>query len=222
MTFFPETPGAVRERVPAGIGGGRDTIHDLLARRRSPRAFADRPLAPGALRRLLEAARWAPSAGNGQPWRFVAAPREDVTEFARLLGVLNEKNRVWARDAAALLLAVAAVRRPDGKEHRLALYDLGLAVENLVIEGMAHGVFAHQMAGFDAEAARRAYAIPEGYEPAVAIALGYPGDPSALPADLREREFAPRARKPLDELVFRGRFGLADPLVADGAAPRVG
>ena len=218
MTIIQEPSPIVQEQAPATDAATRHPIHELLARRRSPRAFADRPLAPATLRQMLEAARWAPSAGNGQPWRFLVAPRDEAAEFARLLGLLNEKNQLWARDAAALLLAVAVTRRPDGKEHRLALYDLGLAVENLVVEGMAHGVYAHQMAGFDAEAARRAYAIPEGHAPAVAIALGYPGDPQSLPSDLRERELAPRSRRPLDELVFGGRYGHAAPLVADGAA----
>ena len=208
----------VQERAPAKDAATRYPIHDLLRRRWSPRAFAARPLDPETLHRLLEAARWAPSAGNGQPWGFLVATRDDAAEFARLLGVLNEKNQLWARDAAALLLAVAAVRRPDGKEHPLALYDLGLAVENLVVEGMAHGVYAHQMAGFDAEAARRAFAIPQGNVPVAAIALGYPGDPDALPPELREREQAPRARKPLEALAFRGRYGRPSPLVAGEAA----
>jgi nitroreductase len=193
----------------------RHPIHDLIRRRWSPRAFADRPIPPAILSGMFEAARWAPSTGNGQPWRFIAATRDDVAEFARLLGVLNEKNQTWAREASALALAVTAVRRPEGKEHRLALYDLGLAVANLVVEGMAHGVFAHQMAGFDADAARRVFALPDDYTPAVAIALGYPGSPERLPDDLRARELAPRERKPLDELVFRGRFGRPSPLGAD-------
>lgn len=205
----------MQERTRAKGAVTRYPIHELLRSRWSPRAFADRPVAPEALHRLLEAARWAPSAGNGQPWAFLVATRDDEVEFARLLGVLNEKNQTWARSAAVLLLAVAATRRPDGKEHRLAFYDLGLAVENLVVEGMAHGVYAHQMAGFDADAARQAYAIPDSHVAVAAIALGYPGDPNTLPDDLREREEAPRTRKRLDELAFRGRFGNVAPVVAD-------
>lgn len=209
---------ALQERTTAKHAETRYPIHDLLQRRWSPRAFADWPIAPETLHRLFEAARWAPSAGNGQPWGFIVATRDDEAEFARLLGVLNEKNQAWAQDAAVLILTVTAIRRPDGKEHRLALYDLGLAVENLIVEGMAHDIFAHQMGGFDAEAARQVFAIPDSHMPVSAIALGYPGDPEALPAEQRERELSPRARKPLDEIVFRGRFGQPTPLVRAEAA----
>lgn len=193
----------------------RHPIHALLRRRWSPRVFTDRLIAPETLHRMLDAARWAPSAGNGQPWAFIIATRDDEAEFGRLLGVLNEKNQQWANSAAVLMLGLAATRRPDGKEHRLALYDLGLAVENLVVEGMANDVYAHQMAGFDADAARQAYAIPDGVAVVSAIALGYPADPALLPDDLREREQSPRVRKPLAELAFRGRFGIAAPIVAN-------
>jgi len=206
----------VRELLTAAKAAAIDyPLQEALRYRWSPRAFADRPVEPETLRQLVEAARWAPSAGNGQPWSFMIAPREDTAEFARLLAVLNERNQTWARGAAVLLLVIAAVRRPDGKEHRLALYEVGLAVENLVIEGMTHGVFAHQMAGFNAAAARQAFDIPDGQEPVVAMALGYPGDPEALPGDLRARELAPRTRKPLADFVFRGRVGQPSPLVAD-------
>ncbi len=205
----------IQERTHPKDAATRHPIHALLRQRWSPRAFTDRLIAPETLHRMLEAARWAPSAGNGQPWAFIVATRDDAAEFARLLGVLNEKNQEWARDAAVLMLGLAAIRRPDGKEHRLALYDLGLAVENLVVEGMANDVYAHQMAGFDADAARLAYDIPDSHAVVAAIALGYPADPAALPDDLREREQSPRARKSLAELIFRGQFGATAPVVAD-------
>ena len=205
----------IQERTHPKDARTRQPIHPLLRRRWSPRAFTDRVIAPETLLRMFEAARWAPSAGNGQPWSFIVATRDDAAEFARLLGVLNEKNQEWARDAAVLMLGLSATRRSDGKEHRLALYDLGLAVENLVVEGMANDVYAHQMAGFDADAARLVYTIPDSHAVISAIALGYPADPETLPDDLREREQSLRARKPLVELVFRGRFGVPAPGVAD-------
>ncbi len=205
----------IQERTHPKDAETRHPIHALLRRRWSPRAFTNRPIAPETLHRMLEAARWAPSAGNGQPWAFIIATRDDEAEFARLLGVLNEKNQEWASSAAVLMLGLAVTRRPDGKEHRLALYDLGLAVENLIVEGMANDVYAHQMAGFDADAARQAFAIPDDIAVVSAIALGYPANPALLPDDLREREQSPRARKPLAELAFRGRFGVTAPVVAD-------
>jgi nitroreductase len=205
----------IQERVHPNDAETRHPIHALLRQRWSPRAFTAHPIAPETLHRMLEAARWAPSAGNGQPWAFIIATRDDETEFARLLGVLNEKNQEWANSAAVLMLGLAATRRPDGKAHHHALYDPGLAVENLIVEGMANDVYAHQMAGFDADAARQAFAIPDGIAVVSAIALGYPADPALLPDDLRAREQSPRARKPLAEIAFRGRFGVPAPVVAD-------
>lgn len=184
------------------------TIHDLVRRRWSPRAFADRPVEPRVLRSLFEAARWAPSAGNGQPWSFIVADRfRDPEGYARMLDLLNPKNQTWARHAPVLAIGVTQRLRDEGKEARHAVYDLGMAVENLVLQAVEHDVMAHQMAGFDAERAREAYAIPAAHEAIVAIALGYQGHHGVLPEDLQERERAERQRKPLASFVFSGRFG---------------
>jgi nitroreductase len=203
-----QTPVAIIKRAET-----RYPIHDLLANRWSPRAFADRPIEPALLYRLFEAARWAPSGGNGQPWRFLLAERADSVEFERLLAVLNDGNRHWACHAAALVLVATMTIRPDGKEHRLALYDAGLAVANLVVEATAHGLAVHQMGGYDLESARRVADLPAEATPVVMLALGYAGQPAQLPEDLRARELAPRQRQPLPAQVFRGRFGQPAPLV---------
>jgi nitroreductase len=183
-------------------------IEPLLARRWSPRAFADRPLSGAELASLLEAARWAPSCFNDQPWSFIVAPRADAEAFERLSSCLVEANRVWAARAPVLLLSVArlAFARND-KPNRHAVHDVGLAVQSMALQATAMGLALHQMAGFDVERARTLLGLPEGHEPVAMIALGAPGDPETLPDDLRERERAPRTRKPLAELAFAGSFG---------------
>ena len=189
-------------------------VHDLIRRRRSPRAFADRAVEPEKLRSLLEAARWAPSSFNEQPWAYLVATRENPGEFARLLSVLMEGNRGWAQKAPVLMLSVAKLRFDrNGNLNRHAFHDVGLATASLVTQATAMGLSAHQMAGFDGEKAREVFGIPGGWEPVTAIALGYPGDASALPGRLRDLELAPRTRKPLEEFVFTGRWGQPSPLV---------
>ncbi len=188
------------------------TLHPLIAERWSPRAFGERPVNDEDLGAVLDAARWAASCFNAQPWRFVVATREQPEEHARLASLLVPANKVWAEAAPVLLLSVA---RDDfehnGQPNRHAAHDVGLAVAQLVLEAGARGLVAHQMAGFDVEAAHRELGIPEGYSPLAVIALGHPGEDHDLSPELRERERAPRARKPISELVFRGRFRGVDP-----------
>ena len=191
-------------------------IHELLRHRWSPRAFADAQVMPDQLRTLFEAARWAPSSFNEQPWGFILTTRDDPEPFGRLLATLTERNRSWASRAPVLILSVARLRfARNGKPNRHALHDVGMAVENLVIQATALGLVVHQMAGFDVDKAREAFGIGEGLEPVAAIALGLPGDPESLPDGLRERELEPRARRPLEEFVFGGRWGAASSLVVD-------
>lgn len=185
-----------------------EPIHDLIRRRWSPRAFDDRPVPLAAQVSLFEAARWAPSAGNGQPWSFIVADRfRDPEGFATMLALLNPGNVTWAQHAPLLLIGVTQRIRDEGKEARHALYDLGMAAENLVLQGIELGIYAHQMAGFNYDKAREVYEIPASHEAIVAIALGYQGDHATLPDDLQARELAERQRKPLASLVHSGRFG---------------
>ena len=192
----------------------RYPIHELLRERWSPRAFADRMVEPEELRSLLEAARWAPSSFNEQPWSFIVATKQHPGEYERLLSCLVEGNVRWAQHAPVLMLSVAKLAfERNQKPNRHAFHDVGLAVENLVIQGMALGLFVHQMAGFHADRAREVYGIPESHEPVAAMAIGYLDDPGRLPDDLREREVAPRFRKPLESFVFSGQWGQLSPLV---------
>jgi nitroreductase len=180
-------------------------IHELISERWSPRAFADRPVEREKLYSLLEAARWAASAGNQQPWYFLVGTKEHAENHARLEATLWERNMLWAQYAPVLLLVVAKLYDRPGKE-LTSFYDVGMAVGNLVTQAVDLGLVTHQMAGFDAEKAREVLSIPEGYQPLAMIALGYLGTPDGLPDDLRKRELAPRSRKPLEEFVFEGQW----------------
>ena len=185
-------------------------IHDLLAQRWSPRSFSDRPVSAQQVGSLLEAARWAPSCFNDQPWRYIVASREQEEAFAAILGCLMEKNQQWAKNAAVLMIAVAAETfERNGKPNRHAMHDVGLASAQLTVQATAMGLSVHQMAGFSRDKAREALAIPENFEPIVALAIGYRGDPDALPEGFRDSEKGPRSRKPLSEIAFSGTWGNA-------------
>ncbi|MGE0789551.1 MAG: nitroreductase family protein [Sandaracinaceae bacterium] len=186
-----------------------DALHDLLRTRRSPIAFSDREVTLAELTVLLEAARWAPSCFNGQPWRFLVARRADADEFGRMLSCLNDRNQRWARAASVLMITATAETFADGRPNRHARHDVGLAVAQLTVQANALGIGVHQMAGFSSDRARELYAIPDGFDPVTAVAIGYPGDPATLEDDLRERAQKPRTRRPLSEIAFEGAFGTA-------------
>jgi nitroreductase len=189
------------------------SIHELIRRRWSPRAFSELPVEPDKLLSLFEAARWAASASNEQPWAFLVATQGDPKNYENMLGVLVDFNRGWANKAPVLILTVAHTQfEKDGKPNRHGFYDLGQAAANLALQATALGLAAHQMAGFSVEAARERFAVPEGWEPASVIALGYPGDPDSLTEKLRQREIAQRHRKPLETFVFSGAWGHPAPI----------
>jgi nitroreductase len=183
-------------------------IHPLIRERWSPRAFADRSVSADDLKLLFEAARWAPSSSNLQPWRFIVAKKEDKEAFDKVLSVLVEFNQNWARNTPVLLLAVAKMTGADDRTpNRWAMHDVGLALSNLAIQATALGLHVHYMAGFSADKARQVFKFPAEYEATTAGVIGYLGDPNSLPDKLRERELARRTRKPLSEIVFDGVWG---------------
>jgi nitroreductase len=183
-------------------------IHPLLACRRSTRAFASTPVEPETLAGLMEAARWAPSSMNEQPWSFILATKAHKSDFDRLLGCLIEFNVQWAQHAPVLLLSVARLRfESTGEFNRHAFHDVGQAMANLTFQATLSGLVVHQMAGFDIEKARREFSIPKDYEPIAAAAIGYPGNPADLPEKLRKKHASPRTRKPLTNFVFEGGWG---------------
>jgi len=189
-------------------------IHDLIRHRWSPRAFADKPIPADVLRSLFEAARWAPSSNNEQPWAFIVATKEDSATHAKLLSTLVEANQVWANNAPVLAIAVAHMAfARNGNPNRTAFYDTGAAVADLTTEATSRGLVIHQMAGFDPRKAVELFSIPKDWEPAAAFVIGYPGDAQTLPSTLRERELAPRTRKPLADFVMSEDWGQPAPFL---------
>jgi nitroreductase len=183
-------------------------IQKLLQRRWSPHAFASRPVEPQKLQSLFEAARWAASSFNEQPWSFLIATKDQPAEFSKMLECLAEGNRLWAQTAPVLMITVAKLAfDKSGKSNRHAFHDVGQAIANLAMQATAEGLFLHQMAGFDPAKARQTYEIPPTHEPVAAMALGYPGDIATLPEAIRQRTLAERSRKPIEQFVFSVKWG---------------
>jgi len=178
-----------------------------IADRWSPVIFSDRPVSVEKLRTLFEAARWAPSSSNEQPWSFVVATQEQPEQFAKMAACLDAGN-AWAKKAPVLALSVARmVFSGSTKPNPHAFHDTGMAVGNLLAQATAEGLFVHQMAGFDVERARKDFGLPPNHDPVAMIAIGYYGDESTADSSLREREQRPRTRKPVAEFVFHSAWG---------------
>ncbi len=190
-------------------------VHEHIAARWSPYAFQNRAVATADLCSLFEAARWAPSSYNEQPWNYIVATREDDAEFQKLLSCLVEGNQVWARAAPVLALGVVSLKfSHNGKDNRAAVHDLGLATANLLFEATARGLVVHQMIGILPERARELYAIPADTEAWTGIAIGYQGAVTDLPETLQERDLKPRQRKPLKQFLYSGTWGQPATLLA--------
>ncbi len=189
-------------------------ILQVLAERWSPYGFDDRPVAEEDLLSLFEAARWAASSYNEQPWNYFVATRKNASEFERLLSCLVEANRAWAKAAPVLVLGVVSLRfARNNEDNRAAVHDLGLAAGNLTVEATTRGLSVHQMIGILPDKAREVYQIPEHYDAWTAMAIGYKADPAQLTEALRGRDLAPRRRKPLSEFVFTGQWKQPSPLL---------
>ena len=184
------------------------SVHDLIRRRWSPRVFSAQKVTAVELRSLFEAARWAASSFNEQPWSFIVATRDDPEEYERLLTCLVQANQAWAWHAPVLMLSVAKLGFDrNGKPNRHAFHDVGQAAANLCLQATAMGLFVHQMAGFEMDKARKTFAIPESHEPVAAIALGHPADPATLGGDVFEHTRKKRERKRLSAFVYARQWG---------------
>jgi len=184
-------------------------IHEMIGARYSPYSFAQRNVEPQKVLSCLEAARWAPSSYNEQPWSFILAVRENEAEFRQMIECLVEGNQDWAQHAAVLLLTV--VRKNFSRNNhpnRAAEHDIGLAAGNLTLQATALGLHVHQMAGINGTKCRLTYQIPDSHIPLTAIAIGYAAD-----SDQSESDRTPRTRRKLHEFVYSGTWNQASPLV---------
>lgn len=186
-------------------------IAPIIEKRWSPRAFdPNKPVEYDKLMSILEAARWAPSSSNVQPWSFIVGYNFNDCH-KDILSTLRESNQIWAKHAPVLIMTVTKLSRND-RPNRFAFHDVGLATENLFLQACEVGLSCHFMGGFMVDDAREVFNIPSDYEPVAVGAVGYLGDITLLPEDLKEREVATRERKPIEEFVFGGKWG--DPLVS--------
>jgi nitroreductase len=195
----PEPAGVPPVKLADTVTG----VHPLIRSRWSPRSFSSREVSAHDLRTLLEAARWAASSYNEQPWRFLVATKSDPAAYQKMLNILVEFNQQWARTEPVLILTVAKKHfTHNNAPNHHALHDTGAALANLMLQAVSMGIYAHGMAGYDHERARKELNIPDDYELGAAVALGYPAPAEQLPESFRQGETAPRARKPLDQIVF--------------------
>ncbi|WP_152053879.1 nitroreductase family protein [Tautonia marina] len=180
-------------------------IEPLFLKRWSPRAMSGEPITDGELKRLFEAARWAPSTRNEQEWRFLFA-HKDSPHWPTFFDLLAPGNQGWCKQASVLVVVVAhKFFSNTGAPNPVHLYDAGAAWQNLALQGAAMGLVVHGMAGFDYDQARTALHVPEDFDVAAMIALGRPGDPATLPEDLRQRE-VPSLRRPIEQSICEGPF----------------
>ena len=178
-------------------------IHALLQKRWSPRAFSQKTVSTEALGSLFEAARWAASCYNEQPWRYIVARKEDAEEYDRLMSCLVEGNQAWAIQAPVLMLAVTKKTFTfNDKPNAHARHDLGLATAGMMLQAAALDLYMHAMGGILPERAVELYRVPDDFQVATGIALGYLGDPDSLAEPMKTTELEARVRKPLEEIVF--------------------
>lgn len=176
-------------------------VIEPIKKRWSVRAFSPELIQQDELETLFEAASWAPSAMNEQPWRYIAAIK-GTPGFDRLASALAPSNKIWAEQAAVLVLSIAQTRfHSNGKPNHYAMYDTGAANYGLLLQAQSMNIYGHIMGGFDHESAARLFALTENQSPVAVIALGYPGSPDELPDALRMRELSPRNRKPISDFV---------------------
>jgi nitroreductase len=189
----------------------KNNIHVLLpdlTRRKSILSFSEKPVEPEILELLFEAARWAPSSMNLQPWRFIYATRDDIVAYSRLFDMLYEGNKLWAGSAPVLILSIAeTIMGYKDRPNRFAFYDLGMAIGNMLIQATSMGLYVHQMGGFHVDQVKIALNIPEKYEPAAILAVGFKGDIDNLSPELKLRELKKRERRETSEFVFQGIWG---------------
>jgi nitroreductase len=188
----------------------KELILEIIQERWSPYAFSSAPVEDFKIKAMFEAAGYAPSCNNEQPWMFVYATRDDHKVFEDYLGFLEESNRVWAKEAYALIISFARINFSlNGKYNRYALYDTGMAVSNLLLQALALDVYIHQMGGFSVSKVKAHFNLDDNIEPVDMMAVGYLGDGETISPELLKRDEVRRSRKSVSEFVFRNN--LCDP-----------
>ena len=179
-------------------------VIDEISKRWSPRAFdTSKKLTRDDINTLLEAAKWAPSAMNEQPWRYIVALKEETEKFNAVAGCLVEGNLVWAKHASALLVSFAKLSyTATGKTNSAALHDTGMANQNMLLQSVSMDIYCHVMGGFDKEKTKVVFKTDADLQPVVIIALGFLGNPDDLPEALKVRELGARSRKSIEEIVL--------------------
>ena len=195
------------ERIVANIAKTDHPVSEIIAKRWSARAFSTRPVEFSKLLSILEAARWAPSSRNEQPWRYIVFTNANPEMLKKAQSVLKEIND-YAKRAPILICAITKKGYSEnGSPNRLHFHDLGAANENMFLEAFNQGLIMHEMGGFDVQRAREIFDVPNDYEIGIMIAIGYQDAYHVLPERLRHKAFTPRERKPLSEIVFIEKIG---------------
>jgi nitroreductase len=195
------------EEIVTKVARTRHPINELIARRWSARAFSTKPVEKYKLLSILEAARWAPSSRNEQPWRYIIFTNDNPEKLSEAQSVLLETNS-YAKRAPILICAIAKkTYSEEGKYNRLHFHDLGAANENMFLEAFSQGLIMHEMGGFDVLKAREVFRIPEDFEIGIMIAIGYQDKHHVLPERFRDKAFAPRERKSLSKIAFAEELG---------------
>jgi nitroreductase len=188
-------------------------VLDVIRNRWSPAIYSPKPVEHEQLLTILEAARWAPSSYNAQPWSFLVAFKDEPEEFSRMLSCLVPQNVKWAQHVAVLMISVAKLQFDNGTPNRHAWHDTGIATGFMMLQAASAGILAHGMAGFDPDKARELYNIPPTHDPVAAIGLGYPGDDEGAPEELRQRNVH-KPRQQMADFVFAGQWGKMAPWIS--------
>jgi nitroreductase len=185
----------------------KELILEIIQERWSPYSFSSIPVERFKLKAMFEAAGYAPSCNNEQPWAFVFSTQDDKEVFNDFVGFLNDGNKVWAKNAYALIISMARTKfSPNGKPNRYAFHDTGMAVTNLLLQALALDVYVHQMGGYSVEKVKEYFKLGDDIEPVAMMAVGYLGDGSSLSPELLKRDETRRPRKSVNEFVFRNSF----------------
>jgi nitroreductase len=196
-----------KEEIVANRANTDHPVSEIIAKRWSARAFSTRPVEFSQLLSILEAARWAPSSRNEQPWRYIVFTSDNPEILKKAQSVLKDIND-YAKRAPVLICAITKKTYSDnGNPNRLYFHDLGAANENMFLEAFNQGLIMHEMGGFDVQKAREVFSVPDDYEVGIMIAIGYQDTYRVLPDRLRHKAFTPRVRKPLSEIIFIEKIG---------------